>query len=238
MIHRLDPRVRIIVALAFAGLVAISRSMLVPAIGVAVAFGLMVAAKLPPSATAKRLAGINFFLLILLVLLPLTTSGPGIFRIGPIVYSRDGFLQAVRITLKCNAIAPALTALLSTMEISTLGHALSHLRVPKKLVHLFLFAVRYIDVLHHEYTRLRRAMKSRCFHPRANAHTLRTIGYLAGMLLVKGLDRSERVAAAMKCRGFCGKFYVLTHFSATWRDAAFIAASLALLSAMGWAEFA
>ncbi len=94
-----------------------------------------------------------------------------------------------------------------------LGHALAHLHVPRKLAHLLLFTVRYLDVLEREYRRLRAAMKVRSFRPRMNRHTYRAYGYLVGMLLVRSFDRSERVLAAMKCRGFRGRFYLLDHFA-------------------------
>jgi cobalt/nickel transport system permease protein len=38
------------------------------------------------------------------------------------------------------------------------------------------------------------------------------------MLLVRTLERSERIAAAMKCRGFHGRFYLLDHFAMRRRD--------------------
>ena len=82
-----------------------------------------------------------------------------------------------------------------------LGHALGHLHVPRKLAHLLLFTVRYLDVLDREYRRLRAAMKVRSFRPRMSLHTYRAYGYLVGMLLVRSFDRSERMLAAMKCRG-------------------------------------
>ena len=65
-----------------------------------------------------------------------------------------------------------------------------------------LFMVRYFDVLGREYARLRAAMRVRCFRPAMNGHSYRMFGYLVGMLLVRSFDRSERVLAAMKCRGF------------------------------------
>jgi len=130
-----------------------------------------------------------------------------------------------------------LTVLLGTVEVVRLGHALNRLRVPQKLTHLFLFTVRYIEVLHHEYLRLVRAMKVRCFRPRMNPHTFRAIGYLVGMLLVKSFDRSERVMAAMKCRGFRGRFFVLDHLAMAGRDVAFGVASFAVLVALIWAEW-
>jgi len=237
-VHRLDPRVRVVVAGAFSVLVAVSGSFTVPAVCMVLAVMAAGAAALPAKATLKRLAGVNLFILLLFATLPITEGGTALFRIGPLAYGREGTLHAGRIALKCNAIALALTALLSTMTTITLGHALGRLRVPQKLVHMLLFTVRYIEVLRHEYIRLARAMKIRGFRPGANFHTFRSVGYLLGMLLVKGFDRSQRVAAAMKCRGFRGRFYLLTVFSAAPRDAVFCAASFAVLSALVWLELA
>ena len=62
-------------------------------------------------------------------------------------------------------------------------------------------------------------------------------GDLLGMLLVRGYDRSERIMAAMKCRGFQGRFYLLDHFSFQSRDLYFSLASVLLLLTMLAAEF-
>jgi cobalt/nickel transport system permease protein len=56
-------------------------------------------------------------------------------------------------------------------------------------------------------------MRVRCFRPGVNRHSYRAFGYLVGMLLVRSFDRSERVLAAMKCRGFCGRYYMFDHFA-------------------------
>jgi cobalt/nickel transport system permease protein len=103
-------------------------------------------------------------------------------------------------------------ALLGTSPVFTLVHAPSHLWVPGKIVHLFFFCFRYVHVIHKEYHRLVNAMKVRGFKPGTNMHTYWTYAYLVGMLLVKSFDRSQRILAAMKCRGFKGKFYILHHY--------------------------
>jgi cobalt/nickel transport system permease protein len=69
-----------------------------------------------------------------------------------------------------------------------------------------------------------------------NRHTYRAFGHLVGMLLVRSLDRSERILAAMKCRGFTGRFYLLDHFAFTRCDLPFCAASLAVLGLITWME--
>ncbi len=103
-------------------------------------------------------------------------------------------------------------ALLGTSPVFNLVHTLSHMGFPNKLVHIFFFCFRYIHVIHEEYHRLVKAMKIRGFQPRSNIHTYRAYAYLVGMILVRSFDRSKRILAAMKCRGFRGKFYILHHY--------------------------
>ena len=78
-----------------------------------------------------------------------------------------------------------------------------------------------------------RTVKTRGFRPRMDWHTYRSYGYLVGMLLVRSLDRSQRVLAAMKCRGFRGRFYLLDHFAATRYDLGFSLAAGLILAALG-----
>jgi cobalt/nickel transport system permease protein len=42
------------------------------------------------------------------------------------------------------------------------------------------------------------------------------------MMLVRAMDRSERIMAAMKCRGFTGQMPVIAQFRMTMADAQFI----------------
>jgi cobalt/nickel transport system permease protein len=113
------------------------------------------------------------------------------------------------------------------MEPVTLGHGLLALRVPERLVQLLMFTIRYIETLREEYNRLRAAMKMRGFRPGTNWHTYRSFGYLVGMMLVRALERSERVLGAMKCRGFTGRFVLLQDFRTTRQDWLFVAAMVA-----------
>ncbi len=130
--------------------------------------------------------------------------------VGPVAIYREGVISALAITLKSNAIILTMIVLLGTSPVFTLVHALSHLGVPDKLVHLFFFCFRYVHVIHEEFHALATAAKVRGFRPGTNRHTYRTHAYLVGMLLVRSFDRSARIVAAMKCRGFKGKFTYCT----------------------------
>lgn len=185
----------------------------------------------------KRLIPVNVFVLLLLLLLPCSGGSTPVGTMGPVVFAEEGLQLAIQIGLKANAIVLGVMVLLHGLEIAALGHALGHLGVPQKLTHLLLFTVRYLDVLHREYLRLRAAMKTRGFRPGVDWHTYRTIGYLVGMLLVRSLDRAERIVAAMKCRGFRGRFYLLDRFAFSVRDAWFSAVFLLALAAVAALEW-
>jgi len=229
---RIDPRLRVVAAAVFAVLVALACRF--PTLGAAVVVAIVAAAiaRLSPGQVWRRLLPLNMLMLVLLVVLPLGAGGPPAATIGPVTFSQEGLLLAASIALKGNAIVLAMLALLGSLDATTLGHALSHLHVPQKLAHLLLFTVRYVDVLHREGLRLRAAMRVRAFRPRISLHTYRSYGYLVGMLLVRGFDRSERILAAMKCRGFQGRFYMLDHFAFSRADVPFGVISLLVLIAM------
>jgi cobalt/nickel transport system permease protein len=217
-IHHRDPRLRITAAALFAVVVVAGRDLVMLGTGLGIAVLVAVLARLSWSKTLKQVLAMDFFIVAMLIMLPLTVQGQALFRLGPLVASREGVLRAIEIAIKANTVILAVLALVGTIGVVTLGHALHHLRVPAKLVHLLLFTVRYIEVLNQEYRRLRRAMQARAFVARSNWHTWRSIGYLLGMLLVRSLERSERIMAAMKCRGFRGQYYLLDHFAMTRQD--------------------
>jgi len=234
VVHRLDPRGRVLAAAALSVVAALAAGWATMAAALAVAVLLAALARLPLGGLLRRMAPVNAFVLAMWLLLPLT--GPGA-SLRPLSLSAEGCRLAAAVTLKANAVVLTFTALVATMEPVAFGHALHHLRVPDKLAHLLLFTIRYVDVLAHERLRLARAMKVRCFRPRVSLHTYRSIAHVVGMLLVHSFDRSERVLAAMKCRGFRGKFHLLDHFRAGPRDAVFAAAAGAALAGLAALEY-
>jgi cobalt/nickel transport system permease protein len=208
-IQALDPRTRILAAVAFAVVTVSLQTLWVLLLALALAGLAMLAARLPPGPTLRRMAMMDGFIVFLLLLLPFTVPGEAAFTVLGRPASWAGLEQAAAIGLKANAVVLALLSLVGSMDPTTLGHALARLRVPLALVHLLLFTVRYIAVIDDEYRRLRRAMTTRGFRPRSNLHTLRSLGYLIGMLLVRALERAERILQAMKCRGFTGRLPLL-----------------------------
>jgi len=218
LIHRCDPRVRVLSATLLSLSIALIPSLPAQTLGLVVALSLGAAARLPLRDTLQRLMPLNVFLALLWV-----------FTLASSSDMQSNAVLLLGITLRANAIVILITALVATLEVVSFGAALHGLRVSPKLVTLLLFTVRYAAVLRAEYTILRRAMRARCFAPRTNLHTLRALGNLVGMLLVRGFDRSERVLMAMKCRGYTGRFPHAAFRPMRGRD--YLLASCALMCA-------
>lgn len=229
---RREPRLRILAAFAFALLTVSLGELTLMILVLALALVLALWAGLAPRLLVRRLLALEGFMLVLLFLLPFSVPGEILWRLGPFSASREGLVQALSILLKANAVVLALLALVGTLEPVTLGHALARLRVPEKLVHLLLLTVRYLGVLNNEYLRLRQAMRTRGFRARSDSHTWRCLGWLMGMLLVRSLERAQRILAAMKCRGFNGRFYLFDNHLWHVSDTLFAGVGVALLSAL------
>ena len=205
LIGTLDPRSRLLALAGFALLVVGLGGL----VAIALAFGFAVifaaAARLPVAATLRKMAALDGFMMMALVSLPFTVPGAAWATIAGLPVSLEGMERALVILLKGNAVALSMLALVGTMDLVTLGRALSRLGAPDKFVHLYFFTVRYLDVLGEEYQRLRTAMKARAFRLTIGRHGWRTLGWLFGMLMVRSVERAERIVEAMRCRGFDGR---------------------------------
>jgi cobalt/nickel transport system permease protein len=194
MIHRLDPRIRLSLAVLYSLVVALSYQFSVLIMTLSLSIILILISRVKIQEVLKRLVIVNALILFLWLVLPFTFKGEALTRIGSFAVYRPGVI------------------LIATMSFPALGHAMHRLRVPEKIVYLLLMTYRYIFVIEEEYLRLMRAAKIRGFRPGTNANTYRTYSYVIGMLFVRAAARAERVHQAMQCRGFKGKFYSLQEF--------------------------
>lgn len=210
--HRLDPRVKFISLMPYIMVIALMKGVRYPFIALIISALMTVFARLDMKKLLNRLAAVNIFILLLWVFIPFSYPGEAVLHLGPLSASFEGILFALTVTLKANAIVLATITILGTSEVFSLAHALVHLKVPNKLVYLFFFFYRYISVLHEDYSTLKRAIRVRAFRPKSNLHTYKTYAYLVGMLIVRSYDHSQRIYNAMLCRGFNGRFPIITHF--------------------------
>ena len=218
IVARLDARTRLLAALALVLAVVALKGISAVLAALGVALVLVWLAGLSTSDLRHRLLHVEAFMVMLLALLPFTVPGRPLWELGPLAASEEGVRRALMVVLKVNASVLAVFALLAPVEPVRLGHAMARLGVPLKLVHLFLFAVRYLHVLRAETGRLLDAMRVRAFVPRSSRHGWRTLGNLVGMMTVRSVERAERVNEAMRCRGFAGRLPLLATESASRSD--------------------
>ena len=208
-LDRLDPRSRIVAALAAVVVIVTIRSSLVLAAALPLVVLLALATGVAAADLGRRLLHVEGFLLVLVVLLPLTVPGPEWTSLGPLTLSRPGVDRAVAIALRVNLAALTILTLLGGLEPVRLGHALARLGVPVKLVHLVLFAARFVTLVREAARRRLDTLRARAFRRRTSLHTLRTLAHLVGRLLVDAVERAERVDEAMRCRAFAGRFALI-----------------------------
>lgn len=236
---RLDPRWKL-AALVLATLATAALTQL-PAAALALAGALLLAAwaRLPPRWFLARLGNLLPFLILIGVVFPLAVrdGGPG-FHWGPCHLSLHGLRLAGLLAAKAVAIVTLMMVLLATAPLTVTLHAAHRLRLPGLFVHLSLLTYRYLFLLAQELGRLRIALRVRGYRNRANWHSYRTIGHVAGTLLVRSSERAERVGQAMRCRGFEGRFRSLVEFRTTAADVAVFALIAAIaLMILAWDFF-
>ena len=217
----LDPRTRLLAAAGAAVCFSSVHNTGIACAGLALALMLLAVRRPPLIPTVKRLAAANCFILFLWATVPLTVPGESVAALGPLSISREGIVLALSVTIKCNAVLLCLIVFVADLSLPLVGYALERLRVPAKLVFLFLFTCRYIHVIGDEWQKLQTSARLRGFLPRTSWHTYRTIGNMLGLTVMNSIDRSRRIYEAMLLRGFDNVFHTVTEFQAARIDGVF-----------------
>lgn len=235
-LHRADPRAKLLLAVLLAGVLAVSPSWPGPALGVCMGAALTLWARPPWRPFWRRMLTVNGFVAFLWLFLPFTTPGQAAAHLGPLTATAQGLALSLLISLKTNAIMLCFLALVATSDAASLGQAMHRLRVPDKLVFLFLFTYRFIHVINAERLRLATAARLRGFRPRSDAHTYRTLAALMAMVLVGAMRRAEMTRRAMLLRGFSGSFSSLRSFRMGGRERLFLACGGACAALLAFVE--
>ena len=114
-----------------------------------------------------------------------------------------GWLSFASIMLHFILTVSAALILIATTSFTGVCLALERLGAPRIFVLQLLFLYRYLFVLIDEGARLNRALTLRSFNGRGRG--LKVLGSLLGQLLLRTLDRAQRIHMAMLCRGFDGE---------------------------------
>jgi cobalt/nickel transport system permease protein len=164
----------------------------------------MLVSKIPPGFVGHRIKWALLFLVPLLFILPLSTTGTAIFNIAGYPFTREGLEHAFLILVRGTTAIILVVVMLGSMRFDTTIKALYMLKVPPILVQMLMFTYRYIFVIIDEYRRMWKAVTSKGFSPKTNRYGLSILGNLIGMLILKSYDRAERVYRAMVAKGYTG----------------------------------
>ena len=154
---------------------------------------------------ARRLV-IEVPFLLFAVFLPIVGQGS---RVDVLWFSLSeaGLWAAWNIVAKGTIGVAASIVLASTTSVPQLLAGLERLRVPRVMVAIAGFMVRYGDVIADEVRRMRIARESR-LGGGGRAGQLRALATTAGALFVRSYERGERVYLAMESRGYAGSMPV------------------------------
>ena len=162
----------------------------------------MAIAELPIGPILKRILLVEPLIIGIGILNPLFDHQTVV--IGGITISR-GWVTFISIFIKCGLTVTAALLLISTTGMDKLASAMRMLRIPRLFVLQLLLTYRYISLLMEEVARILRAYSLRS--PRQKGVHRSAWGSLAGQLIVRTLDRAQRVYQAMCLRGFTGEYH-------------------------------
>ena len=229
-VHRLDPRIKVLTTALFV-ICVVSFDKYVIAAMAPFAFLLsmvMALSGIPAQFIVKKLALVSPFALCLAMFNPLLDQQPHLY-LGSLPVS-GGWLSFLSILLRFCLTAGAMLVLVAVTGFQAVCMALEKLGMPKIFAVQLLLLYRYLFVLMDEGRRIYRARELRTFQGRGLG--LRTFGPLIGGLLLRTLDRAQRIHLAMLCRGFDGTIRTRGTLRLTTRDLVLFALCCLLLAGM------
>lgn len=235
-VHRLPPHCKLVAVLAFVLLVvATPRERMWAFGGYALLLAAVALAARVPLRTVARRVVIEVPFVAFALLMPFVANGERVTVLG-LRLSEDGLWGAWNILAKGTLGVVASVLLAATTEPRMLLLGLERLRVPRLIVQIAGFMLRYGDVVAAELGRMRTARASRGFE----ARDVRATGVLAkslGALFLRSYERGERVHLAMVSRGYDGRMPVLHDIGATpvqWTAAAALPLAASLVTLTAW----
>jgi cobalt/nickel transport system permease protein len=162
-------------------------------------------AKIPTPTLLKRsLIEIPFILFA--ILMPFFGTGER-FEVGPFNLYRESLLAAAGIVVKGTLGVLSAVVLSTSTTARELLRGLEKLHLPKLMVQIAAFMLRYVNVISDEMERMKVARESRGFIA-TGLKDWKVIAIAASALFIRSYERGERVHLAMLSRGYTG---VLPH---------------------------
>ncbi len=204
---RLDSRVKIVLVFGLVvGLVSMPLPNIASGAPLAIAvFALALLARLSIGDVGRALLAVLPFAGLAALSLPFAVPGDALWslQLGPVnlQISEEGLIWATAIVVRSMLAAVALAALTASTPFERLAEGLAGLGLPPATVMTLCSLHRYIPVVGQEAFRLVRAARAR---GGKHGGGIGGAGALIAALLLRSLDRADRVHRAMIARGFDG----------------------------------
>ncbi|MBF2026937.1 MAG: cobalt ECF transporter T component CbiQ [Oscillatoriales cyanobacterium C42_A2020_001] len=206
--HRWEPRCKLIglMGVIFAFAFVQDLRLLVPML--VVTASLFMSSGLPLTVLTHRLRYPGFFLLGMVLLLPFFAGETVIWQWGKLSLYQEGCLATILIAVRFVSILTIALILVASTPFLALLKALRSLGLSPILTDMLLLTYRYLHDITESLTTMRTAMRlrggdrSRARFLIPDWRTFRQTASLAGTLLIRSYEQSERVYKAMRLRGY------------------------------------
>ena len=219
-VHQLDPRAKLLTTLVFVVIVVsfgkYEISALIPFFIFPVV--LCTLGNVPPTYLIKKLVIVSPFAIMLGIFNPLLDRGVLIHLAG--IEISGGWVSFASILIRFVLTVGAALTLIAVTGFNAVCMALERLGAPKIFVVQLLFLHRYMFVLVDEAARIFRARSLRSFGNEGTG--IKSYGSIIGQLLLRTMDRAQRIYLAMSCRGFEGQIHVMRPLRIGPREVGFI----------------
>jgi cobalt/nickel transport system permease protein len=225
-IHRLDARVKFIIAVVFTAIViSLPRTSISILFCYAVGpFAVLVLGGVPLGFVLRHILFVSPFVLVLALTGPLYDKTAATVVFGPwIWHTTAGWLRCWTILGKFVVTMMALISLISTTRFADLLAGLRRLAVPKLLVIQLGFLYRYIFLLIDSAHHILRARAARSGAGVSFGRGVKFAAAMVGSLFVRSIDAAEHINAAMQARGFDGDWRTVNRLAIRGRDYVFAA---------------
>ncbi len=208
LVHRLDPRAKLLTTLIFiVTVVSMDKYTIAQLIPFALyPFALTALAGLPVGYFFKKILLVAPFAVLIGLFNPFLDRTI-LLHIGPLGIS-GGWISFASIMLRFTLTVGTALILIGITSFSGICLALERFKVPRVFVVQLLFLYRYIFVLLDEAGRMARARTLRSLD--TTGPGIKTFGSMVGNLLLRATDRAERIHLAMLCRAFDGRIRLMS----------------------------
>lgn len=214
VIHRIDPRFKIVFTMAYIVFVFLANSVTAYALVAVFVFGSVYLSGIPVKHTLRGLKGVLFIIAFTALFNLFLTKGQPLFSIGPLTATREGLRMAILMIARVFFLIIGTTLLTFTTSpimltdgIESLLKPFSKLGLPAhELAMMMTIALRFIPTLIEETDKIMKAQTARGADFESGNLIQRAKNFIPLLvpLFISAFRRADELATAMECRCYHG----------------------------------